>query len=71
MRHQRSAAERFTGTVGAIGPGSSSDTGHLILYANVYHEVGAVNWPKGNKLVLRLQYFPIVSEARRTISNLD
>jgi len=44
--------------VGAIGPGALWDMGRWILFANAYHEVGALNRPEGNKVVLRLQWLP-------------
>ena len=44
--------------IGAIGPGVMLDLGHFNLYANFYHELGAVNQPEGNKLVLRVQWLP-------------
>ncbi len=44
--------------VGAIGPGALWDLGHWLLFANAYHEVGALNRPEGNKVVLRLQWLP-------------
>ena len=44
--------------VGAIGPGAVWDTGHWLVFANAYHEVGALNRPEGNKVVLRLQWLP-------------
>ena len=44
--------------VGAIGPGLVWDRGQYLLYANGYHEVGALNRPEGNKLVLRVQWVP-------------
>ncbi len=44
--------------VGAIGPGMVWDRGQYLLYANGYHEVGAINRPEGNKLVLRVQWVP-------------
>ena len=44
--------------VGAIGPGIVWDRGQYLLYANGYHEVGALNRPEGNKLVLRVQWVP-------------
>ncbi len=44
--------------VGAIGPGVLWDMGHWLLFANGYHEVGALNRPEGNKVVLRLQWLP-------------
>jgi hypothetical protein len=44
--------------VGAIGPGAMWDLGHFFLYANFYHEVGAVNRPQGDKLVLRVSWLP-------------
>ena len=44
--------------VGAIGPGALWDVGHWLLFANAYHEVGALNRPEGNKVVLRLQWLP-------------
>ena len=44
--------------VGAIGPGALWDMGHWLLFANTYHEVGALNRPEGNKVVLRLQWLP-------------
>jgi hypothetical protein len=42
--------------VGAIGPGAVWTLSPVLLYANFYHEVGAVNRPEGNKLVLRVQW---------------
>jgi hypothetical protein len=44
--------------IGAIGPGAMWDVGHFNLYTNVYHELGAVNRPEGNKVVLRVQWVP-------------
>ncbi len=44
--------------IGAIGPGAVWDMGHWLLFANAYHEVGALNRPEGNKVVLRLQWIP-------------
>jgi hypothetical protein len=44
--------------VGAIGPGLLWDRGQYLLYANGYHEFGALNRPEGNKLVLRVQWVP-------------
>lgn len=44
--------------VGAIGPGAMWDLESLILYANGYHEVGAINRAEGNKLVLRVEWLP-------------
>jgi hypothetical protein len=44
--------------VGAIGPGVVWDLGKWMLYANAYHEIGAVNRPEGNKIVLRMQWLP-------------
>ena len=44
--------------VGAIGPGIVWDRGQYLLYVNGYHEVGALNRPQGNKLVLRVQWVP-------------
>jgi len=44
--------------VGAIGPGIVWDRGQYMLYANAYHEVGALNRQEGNKLVLRVQWVP-------------
>lgn len=44
--------------VGAIGPGALWDLGHWLLFANAYHEVGALNRPEGNKVVLRVQWVP-------------
>lgn len=44
--------------VGSIGPGLVWDRGQCLLYANGYHEVGALNRPEGNKLVLRVQWIP-------------
>ena len=44
--------------VGAIGPGVVWDQGPCLFYLNVYHEVGAVNRPEGNKIVLRVQWIP-------------
>ena len=44
--------------VGAIGPGALWDMGHWLLFANAYHEVGALNRPEGSKVVLRLQWVP-------------
>jgi hypothetical protein len=44
--------------IGAIGPGAMWDLGHFNLYANFYHELGAVNRPEGYKLVLRVQFLP-------------
>jgi hypothetical protein len=44
--------------VGAIAPGVVWDLGHWILYANGYHEVGALNRPEGNRAVLRVQWLP-------------
>lgn len=44
--------------VGAIGPGIVWDRGQYLLYANGYYEMGALNRPEGNKLVLRVQWVP-------------
>jgi hypothetical protein len=44
--------------VGSIGPGVVWDRGQYLLYANGYHEFGALNRPEGNKLVLRVQWIP-------------
>ncbi len=44
--------------VGAIGPGAVWDMGHCLLFANAYHEVGALNRPEENKVILRLQWLP-------------
>jgi hypothetical protein len=44
--------------IAAIGPGALWDLGHFNLYANFYHELGAVNRPEGNKVVLRVQWLP-------------
>ncbi len=44
--------------VGAIGPGIVWNRGQYLLYANGYHEVGALNRSEGNKLVLRVQWVP-------------
>ncbi len=44
--------------VGAIGPGALWDLGHWLLFANAHQEVGALNRPEGNKVVLRLQWLP-------------
>jgi len=44
--------------VGAVGPGMLWDLGKCMVYANAYHEVGAINRPQGNKIVLRLQWIP-------------
>ncbi len=44
--------------VGSIGPGVVWDRGQYLLYANGYHELGALNRPEGNKLVLRVQWVP-------------
>ena len=44
--------------VGAIGPGALWDLGHWLIFANAYHEIGALNRPEGNKFVLRLQWLP-------------
>ena len=44
--------------VGSIGPGIVWDRGRYLLYANGYHELGALNRPEGNKLVLRVQWVP-------------
>jgi hypothetical protein len=44
--------------VGAIGPGALWDLGHFQLYANFYHELGVVNRPQGNKVVLRVTWLP-------------
>ncbi len=44
--------------VGSIGPGVVWDRGPYLLYANGYHELGALNRPEGNKLVLRVQWIP-------------
>ena len=44
--------------VGSVGPGVMWDRGQFLLYVNGYHEVGALNRPEGNKLVLRLQWIP-------------
>jgi hypothetical protein len=42
--------------VGAIGPGVVWNLRQLQFFANPYHEVGVVNRPKGNKIVLRLMW---------------
>lgn len=44
--------------VGAIGPGAMWDLGDFLLYADTYHEMGAVNRPEGNKLVVRVMWLP-------------
>ena len=44
--------------VGSIGPGLVWDRGAYLFYVNGYHELGAVNRPEGNKLVLRVQWVP-------------
>lgn len=44
--------------IGAVGPGAMWDLGHFMLYANFYHELGAINRPEGNKLVLRVEWVP-------------
>ena len=44
--------------IGAIGPGLVWDRGQYLFYINGYHEVGALNRPEGNKLVLRVQWVP-------------
>jgi hypothetical protein len=44
--------------VGAIGPGAVWDLGQFMLFANAYHELGVVNRPKGEKLVLRISWLP-------------
>ena len=44
--------------IGSIGPGVLWDRGPYLLYANGYHEVGALNRSEGNKLVLRVQWIP-------------
>ena len=44
--------------VGSIGPGVVWDRGAYLFYVNGYHEVGALNRPEGNKLVLRVQWIP-------------
>jgi hypothetical protein len=48
----------LSGQVGSIGPGVVWDRGQYLLFANGYHEVGALNRPEGNKLVLRVQWVP-------------
>ena len=60
------SAPRINGTavpgsperIGAVGPGVMWDRGQYLLYVNGYHEVGALNRPEGNKLVLRVQWIP-------------
>ncbi len=42
--------------VGSIGPGMVWDRGQYLFYINGYHEVGTLNRPEGNKLVLRVQW---------------
>lgn len=42
--------------VGAIGPGGMWNKGRCFLYANAYHEMGVENRPKGDKLVLRMEW---------------
>ena len=42
--------------VGAIGPGAVWYRGRYVFFANYYHEVGVVNRPKGDKLVLRMEW---------------
>ena len=42
--------------VGSIGPGAVWDRGRYVFFVNYYHEVGAVNRPEGDKLVLRMQW---------------
>lgn len=44
--------------VGSIGPGLVWDRGQYLFYVNGYHELGALNRPEGNKLVLRVQWIP-------------
>jgi hypothetical protein len=45
--------------VGAIGPGLMWQLGRCFLYANAYHELGVENRPRGNRLVLRIEWvFP-------------
>ena len=44
--------------VGSIGPGAVWDRGQYLLYANGYHELGALNRSEGNKLVLRVEWIP-------------
>jgi hypothetical protein len=49
--------------VGAIGPGAVWDLKRILLYADAYHELGAENRPKGNKVVLRIEW--ILSERKK------
>jgi hypothetical protein len=42
--------------VGAIGPGAMWDLKRFLLYVDAYHELGAENRPKGNKVVLRIEW---------------
>jgi hypothetical protein len=42
--------------IGAIGPGAVWDLKRILLYADAYHELGAENRPKGNKVVLRIEW---------------
>jgi hypothetical protein len=42
--------------IGAIGPGAVWHSNRCFLFANAYHELGAENRPKGNKLVLRMEW---------------
>jgi hypothetical protein len=44
--------------VGAIGLGATWGLGPFRLYANYYHELGAVNRPEGDKVVLLLEWLP-------------
>jgi hypothetical protein len=44
--------------VGAIGLGAMGEVGSFLLYANAYHELGAVNRPEGDKVVVRVQWLP-------------
>ena len=44
--------------IGAVGPGAVWDMGHWLLFANAYRELGAINRPEGNKVILRVQWLP-------------
>jgi hypothetical protein len=42
--------------VAAIGPGAVWNRGHILFYANAYHEFGTENRAEGNKAVLRVEW---------------
>ena len=44
--------------IGSIGPGMVWDRGQYLFYINGYREVGALNRPQANKLILRVQWVP-------------